>query len=235
MIRVDALLFRAAAECQSTEETRYYLNGVYVHAHPEKGALLVATDGHRLLIAHDEAGACSKPGIVAIDKSIFANKSFEANKPDARITVDADGIASVGTYRGTKSALIDGTFPDYATVVRPVLALAKAGKRAAATFSHAYIAAFCKIAALLKTGDKFAPMRLVSFTENDPALIRFGSTDNVFGILMPMRSIISNEIPLFMKPVLEPAKLPAPTARRPTQKAKATKKPIRKTAKRRAA
>ena len=63
-IDVNAMLFKAARECQSSEETRYYLGGVYVQPHPERGALLVATDGHRLIAIHDETGICEKPAIV---------------------------------------------------------------------------------------------------------------------------------------------------------------------------
>jgi hypothetical protein len=245
MINVNALMFRIAAECQSTEETRYYLNGVYVHPHPDEGALLVATDGHRLIVIHDKTGKCSKPGIVAIDKKVLGNKLFHSDGDDACITVDDEGIASVGVFRGQKTSLIDGTFPDYARVVLPVLELAKLQKYAPASFNQSYVSAFGKVASMFG-GDKSASMRLVSFTEMDPALIRFGSIDHAFGILMPMRSGISNEIPLFMKPILEPsppATPPAPAKparaaavrRKPSPKKKAIKKVARKPAKRRAA
>src|SRR5690554_1106144 len=53
---VDASLFRVAAMFQSTEETRYYLNGVHIEQHQDEGVFLVATDGHRLLVAHDVSG-----------------------------------------------------------------------------------------------------------------------------------------------------------------------------------
>lgn len=244
MINVNALMFRIAAECQSTEETRYYLNGVYIHPHPDEGALLVATDGHRLIVIHDKAGKCSKPGIVAIDKKVLGNKLFHSDDDDARVTVDDEGIASVGVFRGQKTSLIDGTFPDYAAVVRPVLASAKEQKYAPASFNQSYLSAFGKIASMFGH-DKSASMRLISFAEADPALIRFGSIDHAFGILMPMRAGISNEIPLFMKPILEPVAPPAakPTLapkkiearRKPGQKKKAIKKVARKSAKRRAA
>lgn len=248
MINVNALMFRIAAECQSTEETRYYLNGVYVHPHPNEGVVLVATDGHRLIVIHDKAGKCDKPGIVAIDKKVLGNKLFQSDGDDARVTVDDEGIASVGVFRGQKTSLIDGTFPDYAAVVRPVLASAKALKYAPASFNQSYVSAFGKVASMFGH-DKSASMRLVSFSESDPALIRFGSIDHAFGILMPMRAGISNEIPLFMKPILEPvapAAAPPPAApakapkkialrRKPAPKKKTIKKVARKSAKRRAA
>jgi len=55
----------------STEETRYYLNGIYVHAHD--GLLrAVATDGHRLALSEMElpAGAADLPGIIIPRKTV---------------------------------------------------------------------------------------------------------------------------------------------------------------------
>lgn len=40
---------QAALSCASTEETRYYLNGVFLHV-VEENVRIVATDGHRLFI-----------------------------------------------------------------------------------------------------------------------------------------------------------------------------------------
>lgn len=51
----NADLFRIAYSCVSTEETRYYLNGVHLEPHPCGGAFMVATDGHRLIVVHDES------------------------------------------------------------------------------------------------------------------------------------------------------------------------------------
>ena len=53
----------------STEETRYYLNGIYWHAKEENGVKLmraVATDGHRLarVDADLPAGAETMPGVI---------------------------------------------------------------------------------------------------------------------------------------------------------------------------
>jgi DNA polymerase III sliding clamp (beta) subunit (PCNA family) len=69
---VNADLFRIVYSCVSTEETRYYLNGVHVEPHPVKGAILVATDGHRMLIAHDKDGSCSGPIIVQMPRFALA-------------------------------------------------------------------------------------------------------------------------------------------------------------------
>lgn len=229
--------FRAAAECISTEETRCYLNGVYIAPHPYKGAILTATDGHRLISLHDETGKCSVAKIVNIDpKAIDARayNNLRKARPDEtpRIVVDDDGIVTVGTYRSLKSCFIDGTFPDWSRVVMPVLAMTRKGKYAPASYNHNYVAAFGKISTMLSPGnDKSAAIRIISFSEADPALIRFPHIDHAFGILMPMRSSTANELPIWMKPILEPAPKPAAAIVRPAPAAR----PAKKVAKRKAA
>ena len=59
----------------STEETRYYLNGLYLHTVVENGAPLlraVATDGHRLALAEMPApeGAAGAPGVIVPRKTV---------------------------------------------------------------------------------------------------------------------------------------------------------------------
>ena len=107
----------------STEETRYYLNGIYLHtAGTAKAPTLrgVATDGHRL--AQFElplpAGASGMPGIIVPRKTVAeVQRLIEDN--DTEITVEL----SQGKIRFTlgetvlTSKLIDGTFPDYARVI----------------------------------------------------------------------------------------------------------------------
>lgn len=211
MIDVDANMFRAAAECRSTEETRYYLNGVYVTPHPVKGVVLTATDGHRLISLHDEAGKCSAPKIINIDAKAIDVTAYNALRKampgeTPRIVVGEDGIVTVGTYRSLKSCFIDGTYPDWPLVVRPLLAKAKEGKHAPASYNQKYVASFGKIAMMLSPGDsRGCSIRIISFSEMDASLIRFGGIDYAFGVLMPMHGSSSNEIPIWMKPILEPA------------------------------
>lgn len=221
MIDVDMNYFRAAAECQSTEETRYYLNGVYVTPHPEKGAMLTATDGHRLICLHDESGKCSAAKIVKVDPKAIDVKSYNALRkamPEAppRLVIEDDGIVTVGTYRSLKSCFVDGTYPDWPLVVKPVLARVKEGKFAPASYNNRYVAAFGRIATMLSSDNNpGASIRIISFTEAEPSLVRFGSIDHAFGILMPMRAASSNEIPVWMKPILEPAPAPETVAAPP--------------------
>ncbi|MET0633856.1 MAG: DNA polymerase III subunit beta [Xanthobacteraceae bacterium] len=107
----------------STEETRYYLNGIYLHtAGTAKAATLraVATDGHRLAQVELAlpSGANGMPGVIVPRKTVGEVQRLIEDS-DAEVTVEL----SQGKVRFTigdvvlTSKLIDGTFPDYARVI----------------------------------------------------------------------------------------------------------------------
>lgn len=107
----------------STEETRYYLNGIYLHAGKSAEVEVlraVATDGHRLArfeMALPE-GAGAMPGVIVPRKAVNELR---------KLIEEADGGVSVGlsdtrvrfSFGATEltSKLIDGTFPDYERVI----------------------------------------------------------------------------------------------------------------------
>lgn len=115
----------------STEETRYYLNGIYLHAVPasdalpagcEGGALrAVATDGHRLARATTPlpAGADGMPGIIIPRKALgeIARLAKEAGESEARLAIWPNRIVAHIAGATLASKLIDGTYPDYARVI----------------------------------------------------------------------------------------------------------------------
>ncbi|MEP9369161.1 DNA polymerase III subunit beta [Xanthobacter sp. VNH20] len=109
----------------STEETRYYLNGIFLHVAEAKGSgkgtlRAVATDGHRLAQAELEApeGAAGMPGIIVPRKTVAEVQKLLEDK-DAEVTVSLSTTkirVAVGAIVLT-SKLIDGTFPDYNRVI----------------------------------------------------------------------------------------------------------------------
>ncbi len=107
----------------STEETRYYLNGIYLHtAGTAKAATLraVATDGHRLAQVELPLppGAAGMPGIIVPRKTVGeVQRLIETGEGEVGIELSAGKIRfSIGEVVLT-SKLIDGTFPDYARVI----------------------------------------------------------------------------------------------------------------------
>lgn len=103
----------------STEETRYYLNGIYMHAN--NGLLrAVATDGHRLALSEMAlpAGADGLPGIIIPRKTIAEIRRL-IDSGDAEVSLSISD-AKIRFHYGTAvltSKLIDGTFPDYERVI----------------------------------------------------------------------------------------------------------------------
>ena len=107
----------------STEETRYYLNGIYLHTVDAAAAprlRAVATDGHRLAQAEYDApaGAEDMPGIIIPRKTVSELQKL-VEDPDTAIEVDVSDSkirVQIGAIVLT-SKLIDGTFPDYGRVI----------------------------------------------------------------------------------------------------------------------
>ena len=107
----------------STEETRYYLNGIYLHtAGSGKAVTLraVATDGHRLAQVELPApeGAVGMPGIIIPRKAVGeVQRLIEDSEAEVKVELSATKIRfTIGDVVLT-SKLIDGTFPDYARVI----------------------------------------------------------------------------------------------------------------------
>ncbi|MGH7032111.1 MAG: DNA polymerase III subunit beta [Stellaceae bacterium] len=107
----------------STEETRYYLNGIYLHAaKADKVSMLraVATDGHRLArmeIPLPE-GAAGMPGVIVPRKTVTELRKL-LDELDQDVSVALSDTKIRFTFGDTvlTSKLIDGTFPDYDRVI----------------------------------------------------------------------------------------------------------------------
>ena len=104
----------------STEETRYYLNGIYLHKGEEGNLCAVATDGHRLALTRQAlpSGASQIPSVILPRKAVGELR---------KLLDDYDGDVSAGLSETRAefgfgavrltSKLIDGTFPDYTRVI----------------------------------------------------------------------------------------------------------------------
>lgn len=127
IFRVDSVALKGLIEktqfAISTEETRYYLNGIYLHTHDADGKLKlrsVATDGHRLARAEIDAPAGSEgmPGIIIPRKTVSELQKL-VDDPDIAVTTELSDTKirfTIGSVVLT-SKLIDGTFPDYQRVI----------------------------------------------------------------------------------------------------------------------
>jgi len=107
----------------STEETRYYLNGVYFHvATGDNGPVLraVATDGHRLarVDAKLPGGAETMPGVIVPRKTVGEmRKLLDDDDAEIAVSVSETKIRFATPEITLTSKVIDGTFPDYTRVI----------------------------------------------------------------------------------------------------------------------
>lgn len=107
----------------STEETRYYLNGIFVHTTEENGVQVlrgVATDGHRLARVEMPApdGSLGMPGVIVPRKAVNElRKLIDEMVDPISISLSETKIRFAFGDAVLTSKLIDGTFPDYERVI----------------------------------------------------------------------------------------------------------------------
>ncbi len=116
-------LFDKAKFAISTEETRYYLNGVYLHsATGPDGQVLrcVATDGHKLaqIDAPLPEEAKDLPGVIVPRKTVGElRKLLDDDDMSIAVSVGETKIRFATPEVTLTSKVIDGTFPDYVRVI----------------------------------------------------------------------------------------------------------------------
>jgi len=116
-------LFDKSKFAISNEETRYYLNGVYMHIADSKGKKVfrcVATDGHRLarIDAPLPSGANEMPGVIVPKKTVSElRKLLDDDDLQIAVSVSETKIRFATVDITLTSKVIDGTFPDYNRVI----------------------------------------------------------------------------------------------------------------------
>ena len=182
----------------STEETRFYLRGVFVHAAANGDLMLASTDGHRLGLMRLSKADGEVPTVPAAGFILGATKALITackGKPARhfehymRVTDSAVEIVEANSYQTAHdivtieqsfplaSCIIDGTFPEYARIVPSECS----GKMDGISYNPAYLASFGKPG---KHGD--GAVCLLPSGEA-PALVT--NTDTRFlGVLMPIRT-----------------------------------------------
>ena len=107
----------------STEETRYYLNGIFLHV-TDDDLKAAATDGHRLarFTLPRPDGAQGMPDVIVPRKAVAELRKLLEEASDTNVEIDLSASKIRFTLGGENgvvltSKLIDGTFPDYSRVI----------------------------------------------------------------------------------------------------------------------
>lgn len=219
MIKVDANLFRLAYSAVSKEETRYYLNGVSIEPNPNgPGAMLISTDGHRMVVIHDHEGICDTKIIVKVPQYALAlcksgrrltneRRVLTVDRKASSATVAVEHIGKSGAAErtdmlaSTYNVVIDGTFPDWRNVA-PKAADKPIG---AAGFNSRYLAELARFGSELGASVGREGMYFLCEGKDgiEPVVVRFSGVANAFAVLMPMRIDYAPGLPDFMtgKPI----------------------------------
>tara|TARA_A100001011_G_scaffold393309_1_gene482875 strand:- start:611 stop:1729 length:1119 start_codon:yes stop_codon:yes gene_type:complete len=116
-------LFDKSKFAMSSEETRYYLNGVYLHSCIENDKQIlraVATDGHRLAqIDIENPGLKDEfSGIIVPKKTVSELRMvLDHENDEITISISNNKIRFSNNSLTLTSKIVDGTFPDYKRVI----------------------------------------------------------------------------------------------------------------------
>lgn len=190
---------RAVAHAVSTEETRFYLKGVYVETCEHTNAtILTATDGHVLLnhqLGDNAFGApcptkSRQPGFLLEtdwkDKAwkskslgeLWVYGDFRTGLLQFVDTYNADNLVRVGVC---EFEAIDGTFPDYRRVLPDFGAPA-----GASACVNADLVATMASAHKTLLGTRNSLMSITAASESAPMAVRFKNCE-MRGVIMPVR------------------------------------------------
>jgi len=169
-IAVPAAMLKAALICASTEQARYYLNGVYV----DPKGFLVSTDGHRLF-----CGKIDVADVAPFDGWIIPRDAVKRALTGFKADLIGISPAHVGDIACRS---VDGSFPDWRRVVPTELS------GATAQFNPAYVADMGKIGEILFGRGKPVLPAHIHHNGEGPAGVTFPTCADAFAVLMPIRS-----------------------------------------------
>jgi hypothetical protein len=184
MYTVNAKLFEIAHRFASKEEYRYYLGGVCIEPAPyQGGVLLIATDGHRMMVLHD-ADAKAPPAPVIMQASALALKACRDKSAERIIYNDTSGevVTDEGQSLAGGFSFIDGCFPDWRRVAPQTL------PEAGAVFNAKYVGDFMKAATDLAKLSGFRSGAAQFHSDPTGAAVVCFSHSPGFGLIMPIRT-----------------------------------------------
>jgi DNA polymerase-3 subunit beta len=187
-VTLNIRALRATLVAVSTEETRYYLNGINLEFTPD-GVVMAATDGHRMIVLcqpYGEHGATAAHASVIVPRDLVAKLKINPRMKTldtTDLTIGDDGrltFEHAGEMFG--GSRVDGTFPDYRRVVPQDLD----GKPA--QYNPAYLADFAK--ARKELGGDRTTSPLVRYNGESPAVVDFAwdTGFEAIGVIMPLRT-----------------------------------------------
>lgn len=206
-IRVRPDYVAAASKFMSNEETQYYLNGVFFEPSPQGGVIVVATDGHAMIVLHDPDGFASRSAIIKFQSNFVSSLKGEIRarkKQNEASQIEIESLEAMpwlNTLKVTPSpdnpadlvirhvAEIDGRFPRWRKIVPPSR---KGEPEELAIIAPRLVRRVADAASLISVpefdGMKFEKPLYYFFgdTSKDPALITSPAFGEGFAVIMGM-------------------------------------------------
>lgn len=204
-VSVDKL--QAALECASTDETRYYLRGVFIHRTSDGFVRAVSTDGHRMLVTDLYREFADQPGPAWLDAGVIVpaellkarlaiiSKTHGKAAFPAKLSYATNGarveISDAMGENVFRLKPVDGQFPNYADIIGGWSSEDEArGDWSPIGFDAKYLKSVGDLAA--KLGSKsvacFASKRDAKTGNEGPVLFTFGGVGGVALFLMPTKT-----------------------------------------------
>lgn len=190
-VKFNAHLLAAVTPCICTEQTRYYLTGIYFEPHPNGGAYALATDGTALACAFDPEGEAPEDGVILYGfKELAKDLKPARNDQSERVFTWADNVAKVSIGDSPPLAYkpmveIDGTFPDWRRIIPLTFDVTVSAHM---TYGAAQLKRLHDMAAIL--GTKETTVSFFAESDTMPAVVRFANEPNIFAVQMPARSCV---------------------------------------------
>lgn len=209
-IKINSGLFYVAYLFASTEETRYYLDGVYIEPHPEGGVTLTATNGHYLIQILDRGGSTDRPFIMSMNKRDLTKLKPTRRTPNETLITYGTELG-FGRFRVDLAAIdslpkacffaveVDGTYPDYRKVIpwlhkdRKPCGEVSLDAKYIGNFGAASLLIGYSLGIDVGSGISLA----MAATSHEPMLISLGPAHSAFGVIMPMRTECTAEPPIW--------------------------------------
>ncbi|MGF6697653.1 hypothetical protein OKW38_002265 [Paraburkholderia sp. MM5496-R1] len=192
--RVNAMAIKIAFPFIARQDIRYYLNGVNIRPLDDDTAMIVATDGHRYVVVHDQHGYAEREIIVSVSKdglkSANAKSTFDVMSNGAACINDEHGMPQ---FLQPGNSLVEGEFPRIENVASAIGYVEG--------ISGAINPAYLKDA--LAIGQQFGSIRFFTKDQDSALVFVVGGLGDleVFGGIMKVRDTFEQLPTWFPKPV----------------------------------
>lgn len=180
---------KAVLPFKSTQDIRYYLNGVLVEKVETGGCILVATNGHILVAMHSPGAFIDQTRILTVSDGLSdamrkvddIQRTVEVAGAKGRVTLYARGQE---VFIQPREPFIDGKFPDWRKVV-PATENLEPGL--AAAISSEYLATLKRAIPRSQQRNSLSFWHQKTDPKNSAIVVRYEANHSLVAVVMPMQ------------------------------------------------